>query len=195
MNYLGHAFLSFGDGDILTGNMIGDHVKGLLAVQRYPEGIQKGIMLHRKIDQFTDEHPATQRAKIIFKEKYGLYAGAIMDTLYDHYLANDPKQFQSEQALLQFTEKVYGQLEANAMYFPEKFASYFPHMKSHNWLYGYRTLQGMQRSLLGLHRRAAHMPATDIAYELFITNYYHLAQCYYELTDDVIKFVKIELTH
>ena len=80
MNYLGHAFLSFGDGDILTGNMIGDHVKGKIALEQYPDGIKKGIMLHRKIDEYTDLHPATQRAKLPFREVYGLYAGAIMDT-------------------------------------------------------------------------------------------------------------------
>lgn len=195
MNYLGHAFLSFGDKDILTGNIIGDHVKGKLALEKYPEGIKKGILLHRKIDQFADDHPATQRAKLIFREAYGLYAGAIMDTLYDHFLANDPKHFSSEQALLLFSEDTYKKLETNEAYFPEMFSRYFPNMRTYNWLYGYRTLPGMKRSMQGLERRAMYMPATDTAYELFITNYYHLAQCYYELIDDVINFVKIELTH
>ena len=36
MNYLGHAFLSFNNADILTGNMIADHVKGKLALDKYP---------------------------------------------------------------------------------------------------------------------------------------------------------------
>lgn len=193
MNYLGHAFLSFGDADILTGNMIGDHVKGKLALNDYPEGIQKGIMLHRKIDQFTDEHPATQRAKVLFREKYRLYSGAIMDTIFDHYLANDPKQFSSEQKLLDFSLDTYAKLESNSHYWPEKFATYFPYMKDHNWLYNYRHMQGTQRSLQGLERRAKYMPPSDEAYKTFVGYYYHLNQCYYELIDDVITFVKIEL--
>lgn len=193
MNYLGHAFLSFGDADILMGNMIGDHIKGKLALNDYPEGIQKGIMLHRKIDQFTDEHPATERAKVLFREKYRLYAGAIMDTIFDHYLANDPKQFSSEQKLLDFSLDTYAKLEHNRQYWPEKFATYFPYMKDHNWLYNYRHMQGAQRSLQGLERRAKYMPPSDEAYKTFVGYYYHLNQCYYELIDDVITFVKIEL--
>ncbi len=193
MNYLGHAFLSFGYVDILTGNMIGDHVKGRLALDNYPEGIKKGILLHRKIDEYADNHPATQRAKLWFRETYGLYAGAIMDTLYDHFLANDPKQFASEKQLQIFTQEVYIKLEGNAAYFPPIFAAYFPHMKEHNWLYNYRTMQGMQRALNGLARRAKHIPPIDKAYELFVGHYYQLAQCYYEFIDDVLTFAKVEL--
>jgi len=195
MNYLGHAFLSFGNGDILTGNMIGDHVKGKAALEQYPEGIKKGLMLHRKIDGYTDAHPATQRAKLIFREDYGLYAGAIMDTLFDHYLASDPKYFKTKEALLEFTQNTYRLLQNNTAYFPAEFAGYFPHMREHNWLYNYRNLKGMERSLNGLARRAAHMPPIQKAYEIFVANYYHLNQCYYELIDDVIKFVKIELSN
>lgn len=192
MNYLGHAFLSFGDAEVLTGNMIGDHIKGRLALDSFPAGIKKGIELHRKIDGFADVHPATSRAKLLFREHYGLYSGAIMDTLYDHFLANDPKIFATETVLLTFTTSVYAQLAEHEQYFPPVFASYFPHMKQHNWLYNYRTLKGMERSLGGLARRAAHIPPIDKAYEIFVTCYYQLNQCYYEFIDDVIKFVKIE---
>ncbi len=194
MNYLGHAFLSYSDELILTGNMIGDHVKGLTALEAFPEGIKKGVLLHRKIDGAADIHPATMRAKLLFREDYGLYAGAIMDTLYDHFLANDPKYFAGEQELKTFTQFTYAQLEKNEAYFPAKFAAYFPHMKEHDWLYNYRNVKGMERSLNGLARRAKYMPPIEKAYETFIANYYHLNQCYYEFIDDIIKFVKNELT-
>ena len=194
MNYLGHAYLSFGDGDLLTGNMIGDHVKGKLVAQEvYPPGIWKGIMLHRKIDEFSDNHSATRRAKVFFREDYGLYAGAIMDTLYDHFLANDPKIFSGEGALAAFAEETYTKLAERSEYFPDGFAAYFSSMREHNWLYGYRMLKGMERSLNGLFRRAVHMPPPQKAYEIFVGQFYQLNQCYYELIDDMIGFVKIEL--
>ena len=62
MNYLAHAYLSFNHPEILTGNMISDFVKGKKKFD-YPTTIQKGIMLHRAIDQFTDTHEATKEAK------------------------------------------------------------------------------------------------------------------------------------
>jgi acyl carrier protein phosphodiesterase len=195
MNYLGHAFLSFNDPELLTGNMIADHVKGKLALNNFPDGVRKGIELHRKIDSFTDDHPASQRAKILFRQDYGLYAGAIIDSLYDHFLANDPKHFSSETMLLHFTLQVYQKLEENKNSFPQEFAQYFPYMKEHNWLYNYRTLPGMKRSLEGVYRRAKYMPVPDKAYEIFVGYYYQLAQCYYEFIDDVLRFVKVQLSH
>ncbi len=194
MNYLGHAFLSYGDSGILTGNMIGDHVKGKIALEKFPPAIKKGIELHRKIDMRADQHPATSRAKLLFKEDYGLYAGAIMDTLYDHFLANDPKYFPGEHALMSFTETVYASLDGNREYFPEKFAAYYPNMKQYNWLYNYRHMKGMERSLGGLFRRAAHMPPPEKAYQTFVAHYYVLNQCYYELIEDLTGYVKIEIS-
>jgi len=193
MNYLGHAYLSFGDGGILTGNMIGDHVKGRLALDRFPAAIRKGLELHRKIDAFSDVHPATLRAKVLFKADYGLYSGAIMDTLYDHFLANDPKLFPTADALKEFSQETYVKLEQHKEFFPEAFAGYFPHMRQHDWLSGYRSLKGTERSLLGLSRRALHMPPPEKAYETFVVNFYNLNQCYFELIDDLIPFVKKEL--
>lgn len=194
MNYLGHAMLSFGDPEILVGNMIGDHVKGKLALQHYPEKVQTGILIHRKIDAFTDEHPASKRAKLWFREAYGLYAGAIMDSIYDHFLANDPKHFGTSAELLAFSQSTYETLAQQQTHFPPMFRQYFPYMQEQNWLYNYRTMQGMQRSLNGLHRRAAHMPPIDKAYELFVGHYYQLAQCYYDFMEDIVPFVKLELT-
>src|ERR1043165_1820521 len=193
MNYLAHAYLSFGDPLILTGNMIGDHVKGQNALEVFPERIAEGIRLHRKIDAFTDDHPAVKRAKVWFREQYHLYAGAILDSLWDHFLANDPACFESEKDLADFAQVTYAQLADTAAWHPPRFAQYLPYMREHNWLFNYRNLMGIRRSLGGLERRAQHMPPIQEAYNIFIGRYYQLAQCYYELMDEVKAFVKEEL--
>ena len=193
MNYLGHAVLSFDDAELLTGNMIADHVKGKLALKNFPEGVQNGILLHRKIDQFTDEHPATARAKLLFRSDYGLYAGALMDSLYDHFLANDAKYFSSAKDLLDFTGNLYQQLNTQRRWFPPRFAALYEYMERDNWLYGYRNLAGVRQALTGLSRRAAYMPDPAKAFEIFIAHYYQLAQCYYEMMDDMARYVKVEL--
>lgn len=193
MNYLAHAFLSFGDAELLTGNMIGDFVKGIAPVKEYPEGIQKGIMLHRKIDSYTDSAPAVQRAQVWFRQNYGLYSGPIVDTLFDHYMATDPQFFKTENELLTFTQDVYKKLEDNKQYFPPKFAEMFPLMRDQNWLFNYRTMMGAHRSLKGLERRATHMKPIDDAYKTFVISYYEIGQCYYEFIEKAYKFVNDEL--
>lgn len=193
MNYLAHAYLSFGNDQLLVGNMIADHVKGKAALENYPEGIHQGMLLHRKIDTFTDEHPATQRAKVLFRPDYHLYSGPLLDVLFDHFLANDPQHFPSEEALKTFSLKTYAQLDGQAAYFPAPFARYFPYMKEQNWLVGYRNLQGIRQSLKGLERKAKYLGDTQKAYEIFIGYYYQINQAYFELMDDLVKYVKSEL--
>lgn len=190
MNYLAHAYLSFNDPEILTGNMIADEVKGRLALEKYPAGIRQGILRHRAIDSRTDTHPAVLRAKLLFRAYYGLYSGAVVDTIFDHFLANDPRCFSGEKALLAFSQTVYYVLEDHQQYFPEKFAAFFPYMKQGNWLYNYRTVAGMEKSLNGLVRKAVFMAPAAKAYEIFISSYYSLNQCYYDFIDDIISFVK-----
>jgi len=85
MNYLAHAYLSFGRPGLLAGNMISDFVKGKKKFD-YPAEIQNGIALHRFIDSFTDSHSATKEAKVIFRPAYRIYSGAFIDVVYYLFL-------------------------------------------------------------------------------------------------------------
>ena len=118
MNYLAHAYLSFNTPGILTGNMISDFVKGKKKFD-YNETIQKGITLHRAIDEFTDSHSVTKEAKIFFKADYRLYSGAFVDVVYDHFLATDENEF-TEQTLKDFSFKTYQLLQAEEKRIVEK---------------------------------------------------------------------------
>lgn len=190
MNYLGHAFLSFGNPDLLAGNMIGDYVKGKKSLEKFPEGVRRGIMLHRAIDEYADHHSAIQRAKLLFREDYGLYSGAIIDTVFDHFLAGDAKYFPGSDKLMEFSQEVYTSLAKYEEYFPKQFAAMYPYMKSQNWLFNYKSLKGIEQSLHGLARRAKYIPPIDKAYTIFITGYYQLNHTYYDFIHDMVKFVK-----
>jgi acyl carrier protein phosphodiesterase len=177
MNFLAHAFLSFNDPDILTGNMISDFVKGKRKFD-YPVSIQNGIYLHRQIDNFTDFHPATARAKKFFRPHYRLYSGAFVDVVYDHFLATDQKQFNLNNPLENFTQTTYLLLEKNAFYFPGHFQNIFPYMRSQNWLYEYRLREGIRKSFAGLSYRARYLNESDVAFEVFNVHYDELKNCY-----------------
>lgn len=176
MNYLAHAYLSFNNTDMLVGNMISDFVKGKKQFD-YPLSIQKGIRLHRSIDNFTDEHPATREAKQYFKPAVGLYAGAFVDIVYDHFLALDSKEL-AEPAWKDFSAGVYQQLAEQQAWLPEKFARMLPYMTSQNWLYNYRFTWGMENSFGGLVRRAAYLTDSSFVFSLFTTHYAELKQQY-----------------
>jgi acyl carrier protein phosphodiesterase len=168
MNYLAHAYLSFKDPDILTGNMISDYVKGRKKFN-YTEKVQKGIMLHRLIDEYTDNHIVCREIQKIFKPAYGLYSGPIVDVIMDYFVARD-KALYLPSDLMTFSEEVFSMLEDYTTIFPEKFARMFPYMKSQNWLYNYQFPEGIWNSLGGLARRAKYINETNTAYELFIAH-------------------------
>lgn len=178
MNYLAHAYLSFDMPSVLAGNMISDFVKGRKKYE-YPLEIQAGIALHRFIDKYTDDHPATKKAKEIFRPVYRLYSGAFVDVVYDHFLATDENEFQ-DKGLAVFTEITFKQLDPYTGYFPEPFRSMYPFMKSQNWLYNYQFKWGVEKSLQGVVRRATYLTESKQAYDLFEKHYYNFKSCYNE---------------
>lgn len=186
MNYLAHAYLSFEHPEFLAGNLISDFVKGRKKFD-YPPLILAGIHLHRSIDEYTDEHHATRRIKDIFRPYYGLYSGPFADVVYDHFLANDTTQFPGE-TLLNFAQQVYAALESRLENLPEQFQNIFPYMKEYDWLYNYRTREGIMRSFAGLVRRANYLTESDTAFRLFEENYDSIRLCYHEFFPDVKSF-------
>jgi acyl carrier protein phosphodiesterase len=188
MNYLGHAYLSFDHQDILVGNMISDFVKGKLRFV-FSGNIQKGIELHRNIDEYTDAHPATKKAMEIFRPAYRLYSGPIMDVLYDHFLATDENEF-GETGLEAFSQNVYRTIENHTAELPQRFLVAFSYMRTQDWLYNYRLKTGIKRSLEGLVRRATYLSESDTAYNLLLEHYVSLKELYREFFPDVKQFAK-----
>lgn len=187
MNYLAHAYLSFNQPELLVGNLISDFVKGKTKFN-YPEGIQKGILLHRAIDEFTDAHPTTKQAKQFFRPAYRLYAGAFVDVVYDHFLAIDDQEFSSPIQLQQFTTVVYQTLDHYFNVLPQRFQNVVPNMKLNNWLYNYQFIYGIEKSFGGLVRRAAFITDEQPAINVFNINYKELKECYQEFFPSVKKF-------
>ena len=176
MNFLAHSYLSFNHTEILVGNMISDFVKGRKKYT-YPEGIQKGIQLHRDIDTFTDDHEATREARLFLKPAVGLYAGAFVDVLYDHFLANDPLEF-DDVSLMDHSVKTCERLGSHHEALPAKFQSMLPFMTSQNWLYHYKHVEGIKNSFAGVARRAAYLENSQEVFELFLRHYASLQKCY-----------------
>lgn len=191
MNFLAHAHLSFAHPSLLVGNMISDFVKGKKQFE-YEKDILAGIRLHRRIDEFTDAHPATAAAKNFFRPHYRLYSGAIIDILYDHFLANDANEF-SPASLLSFSSHVYQTLEAHSIHLPPRFLAMLPYMKAQNWLYHYMDKEGIAKSIGGMVRRSAYLSDADTAFYLFQEHYKELQICYDAFFGDVKSFANQQL--
>ncbi len=103
MNFLAHIFLSGDNEAVKFGNFIGDWVKGK-SYNNFPQEIQKGILLHRKIDSYTDSHKTVKKSILKIRQAYGKYSGVVTDILYDHFLAQN-WQIYSESSLKDYVNE------------------------------------------------------------------------------------------
>tara|TARA_A100001011_G_scaffold315190_1_gene333734 strand:- start:407 stop:991 length:585 start_codon:yes stop_codon:yes gene_type:complete len=161
LNYLAHIFLS-GDNNLLKlGNFLGDFVRSK-DQKKYSTEIQKGIKLHQYIDHYTDTHATVKKSKIRLRPLFGHYAPVIVDVYYDHFLALNWSQF-SRIRLKDFINHFYDLTDKNKSLFPKKARHILYYMKRDNWLYEYRTLEGIDKALTGMSRRTKFVSKMESA--------------------------------
>jgi len=161
MNFLAHAYLSFGQEEILVGNFAADFIKGK-ELARYHGDIRLGILLHREIDSFTDSHPLVRAGQSYLRPKFRHYSTVITDIFFDYFLGKNWQHF-STTPLDLFVNQTYEILDRYQNELPDRFVEMYYWMKSQNWLYQYREIAGIQKSLSGLSRRTTFDSKMDEA--------------------------------
>ena len=151
MNYLAHLILSGKDEDVIFGNFIGDAIKGK-QYQNYSDSIQKGILLHRQIDTFTDAHPVYLQSKRRFYKNYPKISGVITDILYDHLLCVEWEKYNNEKLSL-FIKKSYDYLDTRIHQMPPRMIPVYTHMRANDWFSRYQTIEGTALSLMQIGKR------------------------------------------
>jgi acyl carrier protein phosphodiesterase len=151
MNFLAHAHLSFGEESILVGNLIADAVKGKQFFS-FSDAIRQGILLHRKIDVYTDAHPVVRHSRQLIYDDLSRYSGVAVDIYYDHFLALHWSGFCTI-PLDEFTLWVYRVLGKNQTVLPAKTRRILPYMIAQNWLHAYANPNELKRVFRGMDRR------------------------------------------
>jgi acyl carrier protein phosphodiesterase len=174
MNFLAHIYLS-GDNDLLKiGNFMADSIHGKRYLD-YADDLQKGILLHRFIDTFTDAHPIYRQSRRRLYEKYGHYAGVIMDIVYDHFLAKNWKAY-SEVNLEEYAAQFYQSLQNNFELLTPKTQNLLPYLINQNWLVQYASLEGLETILYQMDNRTkkrVHMHKAIAEVQLYYSELEH----------------------
>ncbi|MFT5249471.1 MAG: acyl carrier protein phosphodiesterase [bacterium] len=161
MNYLAHIYLSNENQGITIGNFIADGIKGT-KYTKFPKEIQKGILLHRSIDSFTDFHPTVRLSTKRMHKNYGHYSGVIVDILYDHFLAKNWKNYH-EQPLEEYIENFYELLRNSSDVLTLRIKRIMPCMISDNWLLSYASIEGISKILAQMNRRTNNISKMNFA--------------------------------
>ena len=188
MNYLAHLYLADESAESVIGNMLADFVKDDFR-EKYSDEVCRGILLHRKIDVFTDAHPVFIDSRNRLDEKFRLLKGIIIDVFYDHFLARNWEQF-SAVPLEQFCSRVYAIFHENRTLLPQRLLKFLPRMISENWLLSYREVEGISWTLRGLSNRLSRKNRMAESVDELIRHYDVLQSDFMEFFPQVIEYVQ-----
>lgn len=151
MNFLAHTYLSFGIEGLIVGNYLGDFVRNT-EVERLPLSVQDGIILHRKIDSFTDQHGIVRVGTKMLHKTMGKYAPVVLDIYFDFLLTKNWSLY-SKRTLQETAMMAYDALLRNSAIMNEKIDTRMHRMVADRWLEKYKTYDNLQRIFNFLNRR------------------------------------------
>ncbi|MDA8685446.1 acyl carrier protein phosphodiesterase [Robiginitalea sp.] len=186
MNFLAHIYLSFDDPEVALGNFIADSIKGR-NYQHLPVNIQRGILLHRAIDTYTDTHPTPRISSARLHSKYSHYSRVIVDIFYDHFLARNWQHYHPI-PLHRFTAEFYSLLQENRNHLPSGILGLLPYLLKDNWLLNYAHLEGIEYVLKGMNRRTQYRSSMDESIVELQTHYESFESEFTTFFEELITF-------
>jgi acyl carrier protein phosphodiesterase len=150
MNFLFHMILSGEDEQILTGNFMGDFVKGPLT-GLFPPRVLLGLRLHRKIDSFAQKNDSFRTSMARLSPHFGLYRGVLVDLFYDHFLAIEWHSW-SEKPLAEYLAWSRRAVENHRTILPPKLQELVP-VIFEQLLPSYAETKGIESALVRMSRR------------------------------------------
>ena len=191
MNFLAHIYLSGNNKEIAIGNFISDSVRGN-KYRAFPKEIQKGILLHRQIDTFTDAHEIFRKSTKRLHKKYSHYSGVIVDIFYDHFLAKNWEDY-SDISLEEYSISFYKDLNDNFDILPQKVQNLMPYLIKDNWLLSYASIPGIAKVLYGMSRRTKYNSNMDLATTDLVNHYSEFENEFRLFFKELIEFSKAKL--
>jgi acyl carrier protein phosphodiesterase len=145
LNFFAHLVLADTTVESRVGNLLGDFARGI-DQQMLPAEVLQGLINHRRVDQFTDQHAEVQQMKRLFSRQRRRFAGIALDVLFDHYLLNHWQQF-SSQSKTRVVDTLYDDLIAGQSLMPPRMQQVTQRIVGSDWFGSYERLDGVSYAL------------------------------------------------
>jgi acyl carrier protein phosphodiesterase len=188
LNYLAHIYLSGDSDELIIGNFIGDYVKGQQFLN-YPSEVAKGIVLHRKIDSFTDSHPCISECILKLRPVYGKYAGIVVDIFLDHFLALNWESYSKEE-LPEFANRFHALLWANFFQLPSQVKVMVPFLVRNKRLESYATIDGVEKTLVVMAKHTSLPALADLGIKVLEEEYQFFNGMFNRFFPQLIEYVE-----
>ena len=188
MNFLAHLYLSGTNDEIKLGNFIADSVKGR-NYSGYPENVQKGISLHRFIDDYTDHCHLLNKTRSDIQKLFPKYYGLILDIYFDHFLARDWEKY-SGTNLRAYVRHFYLTLILNYRWLPARARRSLPFLITQNWLESYKNVKGIGLIFDRMHRYRGLPWNSEPVIKYLNANYSEIEQTFFIFFESLMKAVE-----
>jgi len=187
LNYLAHIFLSGKSKRLQIGNFIGDFVKGS-KLNNYPKEIKQGIVLHRLIDEFTDNHEIVKETINYVRPTFGRYSGIIVDMYFDYFLAQNFSKYSKQKSLHFLANTFYISAMLNYNYLPSSVRKFIFHFIFTDRLYKYKSLEGLRSSLQIMESYKISALNPDKIIDFLVENHEALEKKFLRFFPELIEF-------
>ncbi len=152
MNWLAHFVLSPPDERVRLGNWLADLLSPQEQAAIEDPRIREGLALHRRIDLFTDSHPAVIKSRERLPEGSRRFSSILLDVAWDHFLSRD-FQRRVGRPLDTFVDEIHSGLVACSPLMSPEAREVRDRMVAEEWLRSYMTLDGYQLTLSRISNR------------------------------------------
>ncbi|MCC5864777.1 MAG: DUF479 domain-containing protein [Wenzhouxiangella sp.] len=184
MNHLAHLVLAGEDEGLRLGALLGDHVKGRLALSALPPAWARGVLLHRRIDAWSDRHPALGRFLERLDPPWRRYGGVISDVLFDSVLSRHWKRFGPE-SMPDYARGIDALLARHAQALPPRLALFAAWARQHRLWQRYDDRDMLAMIFQGLARRHGRKSPLASGLELLDRHEQQIERVFLELFPDL----------
>lgn len=187
MNYLGHIYFSNNDPQLAVANLFGDFTKGKKYLE-YPEHIQKGVLLHRKIDDFIDHHYDVIQLIHQIRGSLPKVAPIAVDIYFDHLLAKNWDLYHPVK-LPDFLANLYSNIDLSSEPYPADFKHFIGLLIERNWMSHYPTEEGLYRMCQGVSNKLSFENALKNGHTVFYDFQNEITSCFHEYMRDANEYL------
>ncbi len=174
MNFLGHLYFSENDYPIMLANLYGDFVKGRLE-NRFPPVVYKGLVLHRKIDDFIDSHSIVKDLSRSLYNDLPKVSSIAIDLYFDHLLALHWSKFHKKNFFtyvddffrFALNENNYS-FEGHTFEYDQRFLFLLHRIYSGRWIHNYDKREGLNFACNGISQRLSFHNSLNLGVDVFL---------------------------
>ena len=139
MNLLAHLHAAdFLDPVAAAGNFTADFCR-----RPGSPAFQYGVEVHRKIDSFTDSHPAVLASRKFFPEDLRRFSPVLLDLTYDHCLSRTWEKWSPDETREAFIDSRFALMESEFDALPARAVETIERVKKARWLQRYDKTDGV----------------------------------------------------